>query len=80
VPHSHPSSDERPLADSGHLARNLAVIAAGTLQRGTDVAESEDRLRCMLLEVERLAVLANNNAVRRSTQAHSYGSCAPALP
>lgn len=33
----------------------------------------------MLLEIERLAILANNKAVPRSTQVYMVGSCAPTL-
>ena len=70
---------QRLFADSGYLARNLAAIESGTMQRDLDDAESEARFHLMLLEVERLAVLANNKAVPRSTQVYLFGSYAPTL-
>lgn len=38
----------------------------------------EKLLHLMLREIERLAVLANNKAVPRSTQVYIFGSYAPA--
>jgi hypothetical protein len=49
------------------------------MERDLDDAESEARFHLMLLEVERLAVLANNKAVPRSTQVYLFGSYAPTL-
>jgi hypothetical protein len=39
----------------------------------------EARFHLMLLEVERLAILANNKAVPRSTQVYMLGSYAPTI-
>ena len=70
---------QRLFADNGYLARNLAAIENGTMQRDLGDAESEARFHLMLLEIERLAVLANNTAVPRSTQVYLFGSYAPTL-
>lgn len=70
---------QRLFSENSYLARNLAAIEAGTMQRDRTDAESEARFHLMLLEVERLAVLANNKAVPRSTQVYLFGSYAPTL-
>jgi hypothetical protein len=70
---------QRLFADNGYLARNLAAIESGTMQRNFSDTESEARFHLMLLEIERLAVLANNKAVPRKTQVYLFGSYAPTL-
>ena len=65
--------------DNGYLSLNLAAIENGTMQRDFDDATSEARFHLMLLGIERLAVLANNKAVPRSTQVYMLGSYAPTL-
>lgn len=62
-----------------YLTRNLAAIENGTLQRDSSDAAPEVRFHLMLLEIERLAVLANNKAVPRETQVYLFGSYAPTL-
>ena len=66
-------------ANDGFLARNLAAIENGTMQRDFSDAKSEARFHLMLLGIERLAVLANNKAVPRSTQVYMFGSYAERL-
>jgi hypothetical protein len=66
-------------ADNGYLSRNLAAIENGTMQRDFGDVESEARFHLMLLGIERLAVLANNKAVPRSTQVYMFGSYAATL-
>lgn len=66
-------------ADNGYLSLNLAAIENGTMQRDFDDATSEARFHLMLLGIERLAVLANNKAVPRSTQVYMLVSYAPTL-
>ncbi len=70
---------QRLFADNGYLTRNLAAIETGTMQRDLNDAESQARFHLMLLEDERLAVLANNMAVPRSTQDYLFGSHSPTL-
>lgn len=58
---------QRLFSDNSYLARNVAAIESGTMRRDTSDPESEARFHLMLLEIERLAVLANNKAVPRAT-------------
>ncbi len=61
------------------LTRHLTAIENGTMRRDSNDPESEVRFHLMLLEIERLAVLANNRAVPRQTQVYFFGSYAPTL-
>lgn len=70
---------QRLFSESSYLARNLAAIENGTMLRDTSDHESEARFHLILLEIERLAVLANNKAVPRATQVYLFGSYAPTL-
>ena len=70
---------QRLFSDNSYLARNVAAIENGTMRRDTSDPESEARFHLMLLEIERLAVLANNKAVPRATQVYLFGSYAPNL-
>lgn len=70
---------QRLFAEGGYLAQNLVAIENGTMRRDRADAPSEARFHLMLLEIERLAVLANNKAVPRSTQVYLFGSYAPTL-
>jgi hypothetical protein len=45
----------------------------------TSDPESESRFHLMLLEIQRLAVPANNKAAPRATQVYFFGSYAPTL-
>jgi len=64
---------QRLFAREGYIATNMALIETGTLTRNRNDAEMEARFHLMLLEVERLAILANNNAVPRATQVYMFG-------
>jgi hypothetical protein len=70
---------QRLFNDNSYLARNIAAIENGTMRRDINDPDSEARFHLMLLEIERLAVLANNKAVPRSTQVYLFGSYAPNL-
>lgn len=70
---------QRLFSENSYLSRNLVAIENGTMRRNTTDPESEARFHLMLLEIERLAVLANNKAVPRATQVYLFGSYAPTL-
>ena len=86
---------QRLFSENGYLARNLAAIEAGTMherlvyerlkrERAARGIETQPLLVPEVVdldpvEVERLAVLANNKAVPRSTQVYLFGSYAPTL-
>lgn len=57
-----------------YLTQNILAIEAGTLVRDRQNLEMETRFHLMLLEVEQLAILANNHAVPRHTQVYMFGS------
>lgn len=63
----------RLFARDGYIASNIAAIETGTLTRDGAEAQMESRFHLMLLEVERLAILANNEAVPRHTQVYMFG-------
>jgi len=62
-----------------YLTRNLIAIENGSMRRDPNDLESETRFHLMLLEIERLAVLANNRAVPRQIQVYLFGTYAPTL-
>ncbi len=70
---------QRLFADGGFIARNLAAIEAGTIVRDPDDGEMNELFHRMLIEIERLAILANNKAVPRPTQVYMFGSYAAKL-
>ena len=49
------------------------------MQRDQSNPLAETQFHLMLLEIERLAILANNKAVPRSTQIYMFGSYAPTI-
>ena len=57
----------------GYIAKNMASIETGSLTRDRSDAQMEAKFHLMLLEVERLAILANNDAVPRPTQVYMFG-------
>lgn len=57
----------------GFIMSNLAGIEDGTISRSEFDDEQERKFHNMLLEVERLAILANNRAVPESTQVYMFG-------
>lgn len=63
----------RLFATGGYIASNIAAIDAGTLARDSSDTVMEGKFHLMLLEVERLALLANNEAVPRHTQVYMFG-------
>jgi hypothetical protein len=67
------AAHQRLFARDGYIAHNMAAIETGTLTRDRSNFDMEVRFHLMLLEVERLAILANNNAVPRSTQIYMFG-------
>ena len=66
----------RLFAERGYIARNITAIETGTLNRDPGNAEMEVKFHLMLLEIKRLAILANNKAVPRHTQVYMFGSYA----
>lgn len=57
----------------GYIAANIAAMNSGTLTRDPSDAAMEARFHLMLIEIERLAVLANNDAVPWHTQVYLFG-------
>jgi hypothetical protein len=70
---------QRLFADSGYLASNLKAIEDGTMERDLQDPLMESRFHLMLLEIERLAIMANNKSVPRKTQVYMLGSYAPTI-
>lgn len=70
---------QRLFDKTGYLAKNLRAIESKSMRRNRDDIHSESLFHLMLLEIERLAVLANNRAVPRSTQVYLFGSYASSL-
>lgn len=70
---------QRLFDDNGYLARNLTAMASETLHRDHGNADMERKFHLMLLEVERLAMLANNRAIPRQAQAYMFGFYAPRI-
>ncbi len=64
---------QRLFAPEGYIAKNMAAIETGSRTRDRSDAQMEAKFHLMLLEVERLAILANNNAVPRPTQIYMFG-------
>ena len=64
---------ERLFQRDGFLVKNLAAIDAGRLTRDHADQRMEARFHVMLIEIEHLAILANNNAVPRHTQVYMFG-------
>lgn len=56
-----------------YVAANMDLIETGLLTRNSNDARMETKFYLMLLEVERLAILANNKAVPRQTQVFVFG-------
>jgi hypothetical protein len=70
---------QRLFDDNGYLARNLNAMASETLNRDLGNADMERKFHLMLLEVERLAMLANNRAISRQAQTYMFGFYAPRI-
>jgi hypothetical protein len=63
----------------GYLYMHIVDIEAGTLVRDTSNSVLEKKFHIMLLEIEHLALLANNHAVPRLTQVYMFGTYAQNL-
>lgn len=70
---------QRLFASDTYLALNLIAIEAGTMTRDPADLAMERKFHLLLLEIERLAILANNRAVPRHTQVYMFGSYAPQI-
>jgi hypothetical protein len=70
---------QRLFAPDSYLANNLKAIVTGTMVRDSSNSRAEAEFHLMLLEIEKLAILANNKAVPRSTQVYMFGSYAPTI-
>ncbi|MBL9148534.1 MAG: hypothetical protein JNM94_07550 [Phycisphaerae bacterium] len=66
-------SHERLFDPDGYISRNIVALNDGTLVRDASNAEMEARFHRMLIEIERFAILANNEAVPRLTQVYMFG-------
>jgi hypothetical protein len=66
-------SHRRLFAPDGFLASNLKDIDANELKRDRSDPVMEARFHRMLIEIEYLAILANNKAVPRTTQVYMFG-------
>ncbi|MFN8641498.1 MAG: hypothetical protein U0802_07530 [Candidatus Binatia bacterium] len=66
-------SHERLFDPNGYISRNVVALNAGTLERDAADLEMEARFHRMLIEIERFAILANNEAVPRLTQVYMFG-------
>lgn len=64
---------QRLFAADTYLTLNLAAIDAGRLRRDPTDERMETRFHLMMLEIERLAILANNHAIPRPTQVYMLG-------
>ena len=63
----------RLLAVDGFLMRNFAAIEAGTFVRDPADEDNERKFHVLLLQIEQLAIFANNHAVPESTQVYMFG-------
>lgn len=70
---------QRLFADGGYIARNMSALEAGSISRDPGDSEMNELFQRMLIEIERLAILANNKAVPRHTQVYMFGSYAAKL-
>lgn len=70
---------QRLFAGGGYIAKNISDLEAGALKRDPGDTEMNASFHLMLLEIERLAILANNKAVPRHTQVYMFGAYAGQL-
>ncbi|MBX3352889.1 MAG: hypothetical protein KF684_08130 [Phycisphaeraceae bacterium] len=57
----------------GYIVRNISAFDAGELKRDHANPQMEGLFHVMLIEIEHLAILANNSAVSRHTQVYMFG-------
>lgn len=65
---------QRLFEPGGYMASNIGAIEARKLVRDHDDEAMQAKFHLMLLEIEQLAILANNRAVPRPTQVYMLGS------
>jgi hypothetical protein len=70
---------QRLFHQAGYLSLNLTAFESDTVVRDARNVEMERLFHLMLLEIERLAILANNHAVPRHTQVYMFGFYAPKI-
>ena len=70
---------DRLFARGGFLARHVVSVETGAFVRDFSDKETETKIHLMLLDIEQLALLANNNAVPRVTQVYMLGAYASRL-
>ncbi len=70
---------DRLFARGGFLAKHVVSVEAGTFVRDPADSETETKIHLMLLDLEQLALLANNDAVPRMTQVYMLGAYAKHL-
>ncbi len=63
----------RLVEDDGFLMSNLPALEAGTFKRDESNGAAERKFHQLLLQIEQLAILANNRAVPDSTQVYMLG-------
>ncbi len=63
----------RLMHSEGYLMNHLAELADESFRRDPADRASEAKFHLLLLHVEQLAILANNQAVPRSTQVYMFG-------
>jgi hypothetical protein len=66
-------SHQRLFERDSYLRINLARLSRDDLVRDPADQAMESRFQMMLLEIERFAILANNDAVPRLTQVYMFG-------
>ena len=64
---------DRLFESRGYILSNIGALESGTLVRDRSDPAMEAKFHAMLIEVEHLAILANNNAVPRHTQVYMFG-------
>ena len=64
---------DRLFQRDGYIIRNIAAIDRDDLKRDMADEQMEALFQMMLIEIEHLAILANNNAVPRHTQVYMFG-------
>lgn len=63
----------RLFSQGGYLEKHLDAFVGNTMRRDLSDPTSEADFHTMMLEVERLAILANNRAIPQSTQVYMFG-------
>jgi len=69
----------RIMSLDGFLMANIRSVEQGSIRRDASDELMESKFHLLLLQVEQLAILANNKAVPRSTQVYMFGMYAKPL-